>query len=186
MTTQSPYDVLGVAVAATEAEIRAAYVEHARKHHPDAPGGSHERMQMVNDAWAVLGDVEARAALDAKLSGQNKPLPREDAWVVAGDGTALDDWEHGDFESRGAPVVGVAKGVITFAPICFLAGLVIFVLGVVLQVAAVVQIGLVVLLFSLVAFLMAPFLAMGASIQRGSVAESGDEEPADDDPESEE
>ncbi len=168
MTTRSPYDVLGVVALADEAEIRSAYVELARVHHPDAPGGSHQRMQEINEAWALLSDAGRRGEFDAASARQLQHPGERGAWTSAPD----DDLSFAEEQGSGSPVVGVAKGVITFAPICFLVGLVIFVLGVVLQVAEVVQGGLIVLLLSLVTFLMAPFLAMGASIQRGSVAES--------------
>ena len=45
--------------------IRAAYRALARKHHPDF-GGSPERMAVINNAWAVLGNEVQRAAYDAR------------------------------------------------------------------------------------------------------------------------
>jgi curved DNA-binding protein CbpA len=59
------YEVLQVRRGAEPEVIRAAYRALARKHHPDF-GGSPERMAMINDAWAVLGDQAQRAAYDAR------------------------------------------------------------------------------------------------------------------------
>lgn len=71
------YDELGVAPTATTAEIRAAYVALARRHHPDRMGTSTEvvrseaaaRMARVNAAWTVLSDPAKRAAYDARTGG---------------------------------------------------------------------------------------------------------------------
>ena len=46
--------------------IRAAYRALIVLHHPDA-GGSHDRAVLINAAWDVLGDPEARARYDATL-----------------------------------------------------------------------------------------------------------------------
>jgi curved DNA-binding protein CbpA len=60
----NPYAVLGVDATATDADIRRAYVALARRFHPDANPAGEERMRAVNEAWAVLGDQERRAAWD--------------------------------------------------------------------------------------------------------------------------
>ena len=62
-----PYEVLGVARSATDAEIHRAYVRLARRWHPDLNEGSAEaedRMRAVNEARAVLGDASQRARFD--------------------------------------------------------------------------------------------------------------------------
>ena len=45
-----PYAVLGVDPGASEAELRRAFVDLARRHHPDR-GGDPEAMRRVNAAW---------------------------------------------------------------------------------------------------------------------------------------
>ena len=45
-----PYAVLGVRRGASAAELRRAFVEAARRHHPDR-GGDPEAMRRVNEAW---------------------------------------------------------------------------------------------------------------------------------------
>ena len=77
------YAVLGVPSAASDREIRAAYLQRARAHHPDRQAGadaatrrrSEARMQQVNRAWAVLGDPRRRAAYDAALAATAPPAP---------------------------------------------------------------------------------------------------------------
>jgi len=59
------YEVLQVRRGAEPEVIRAAYRALARKHHPDF-GGSPERMAVINNAWAVLGNEAQRAAYDAR------------------------------------------------------------------------------------------------------------------------
>ncbi|RNF09112.1 putative chaperone protein DNAj [Trypanosoma conorhini] len=47
----NPYKVLGIKQGATKQDIKKAYRVLARKHHPDAPGGSHEKFQEIQAAY---------------------------------------------------------------------------------------------------------------------------------------
>jgi len=59
------YVVLGVSRDATEVEIKRAFRELARKHHPDVnPKDGGEHFREINEAYAVLSDREARARYD--------------------------------------------------------------------------------------------------------------------------
>lgn len=60
---RDPYQVLGVAVTASAAELKAAYRSLAKQHHPDAGGDAH-RILELNAAWEVLGDAQRRAEHD--------------------------------------------------------------------------------------------------------------------------
>ncbi|MBM5794315.1 MAG: J domain-containing protein, partial [Cyanobacteria bacterium K_DeepCast_0m_m1_088] len=60
---RDPYQVLGVAVTASTADIKAAYRALVKQHHPDA-GGDEHTILALNAAWEVLGDVQRRAAHD--------------------------------------------------------------------------------------------------------------------------
>lgn len=64
-------------------EVRRAYVERARSHHPDyfatadasTRAAAERRMQAINEAWAVLGQPGRRAAYD-RSSGAEGDDPR--------------------------------------------------------------------------------------------------------------
>jgi hypothetical protein len=103
----SHYDVLGVAVTASPDEVRAAYRQAARDHHPDF-GGDGLRMQDLNAAWHVLGDPVRRAAYDRQLArrpgdgvgapggaGEDQVAPRPAGgaaeWAERADWADLDD-----------------------------------------------------------------------------------------------
>jgi molecular chaperone DnaJ len=58
------YEVLGVNKTADEGEIKRAYRELARTYHPDLNPGGAETFKEINDAYAVLSDVQLRARYD--------------------------------------------------------------------------------------------------------------------------
>jgi len=61
------YEVLGVSRDASEAEIKKAFRQLARKYHPDANPGdtsAEEKFKEINEAYEVLGNPEKRAAYD--------------------------------------------------------------------------------------------------------------------------
>ncbi len=99
------YRALGVAPTATAAEIRAAYLALARRHHPDRHVGApatvragHDRaMRDANAAWAVLGDAAARGRYDdarRAMADGATPDAREARW--AADEAAKASWRPFD------------------------------------------------------------------------------------------
>ena len=65
----NPYHILGVASHASLAEIKAAYRELVKCHHPDA-GGDVEKIVELNAAWELLGDPESRKTYDRINKGK--------------------------------------------------------------------------------------------------------------------
>ena len=65
---RDPYQVLGVAKSASEAEIKKAFRNLAKKHHPDTHAGDEaakKRFQEISAAYDVIGDKDKRAKFDA-------------------------------------------------------------------------------------------------------------------------
>ena len=60
------YDVLGVDRTASSEEIRKAFRDLARRHHPDVSKESdaESRFKQINEAYEVLGDSEKRSNYD--------------------------------------------------------------------------------------------------------------------------
>lgn len=57
------YEILGVDKSASQDEIKQAYRRLASKHHPDK-GGDKTKFQEIQEAYAVLSNVQKRAAYD--------------------------------------------------------------------------------------------------------------------------
>lgn len=94
---RDPYDELGVSSHASAEEIKAAYRQLVKQHHPDA-GGDDQRMLALNAAWEVLGDAERRRAFDrtrasrtAAASQDLSQARRAHGQAVSADG-ALVEW----------------------------------------------------------------------------------------------
>ncbi|HYC93965.1 MAG TPA: J domain-containing protein [Thermoanaerobaculia bacterium] len=67
MAEKDYYEILGVKKTATEAELKKAYRELAKKYHPDKNKGNKEaenRFKEISEAYAVLSDKEKRAQYD--------------------------------------------------------------------------------------------------------------------------
>lgn len=75
-SARSHYEVLGVPEDATPQQIRAAYKQLAREHHPDRnpnDAAAASRFRAVCDAHEVLIDPVKRAAYDLELKGLKLP-----------------------------------------------------------------------------------------------------------------
>lgn len=65
---RDPYDILGVSKAASEAEIKKAFRNLAKKHHPDKHAGdaaAQKKFQEIGSAYDIVGDKDKRAKFDA-------------------------------------------------------------------------------------------------------------------------
>ena len=60
------YEILGIALNADAAEIKAAFRRKAMELHPDrnTAAGATEQFQLLNEAYNVLGDPASRAQYD--------------------------------------------------------------------------------------------------------------------------
>ncbi|KER26739.1 hypothetical protein T265_06100 [Opisthorchis viverrini] len=61
------YETLGVRQSATASEIRSAFLELSKKHHPDKQGNV-EVFKAVNEAYSVLSREEFRRTYDRSLA----------------------------------------------------------------------------------------------------------------------
>ncbi|TWU28537.1 DnaJ C-terminal domain-containing protein [Bythopirellula polymerisocia] len=87
------YETLGVTRQASQDEIRKAYRQMARKHHPDLNPGdtkAKEKFQKVQEAFDVLNDAQKRELYDRYGSAYETvgggAGPRPGAWPGAGGG----------------------------------------------------------------------------------------------------
>src|SRR5271156_6892034 len=65
---RDPYEILGVAKGASEAEIKKAFRGLAKKNHPDTHPGdknAQKKFQEISGAYDIVGDKEKRAKFDA-------------------------------------------------------------------------------------------------------------------------
>jgi len=64
---RDPYEVLGVSKTASEAEIKKAFRNLAKKHHPDThsgDAGAKKRFQEISAAYDIVGDKDKRGKFD--------------------------------------------------------------------------------------------------------------------------
>ena len=83
------YQGLGVGRSASADEIRSAYRELVKRHHPDlfrAAGektAATEKLRQINEAYAVLGNTERRQRYDQTFVQRPQPPPRAAAAATA-------------------------------------------------------------------------------------------------------
>jgi molecular chaperone DnaJ len=165
------YDVLGVRRDASAAELRRAYLDLARRHHPDRAGGSHERMRALNEAWETLGDPERRRRYDRSLTG---PAQRPTAWTAPTDAppTAAPRSDRDDLLhdlADDSPIGGTVRLTSWFAvlpPGVLVLGFLVGLFGLVFRLGGVIAFAFVLGGVSAALFLLSPFVALAASRRR--------------------
>lgn len=153
------YEVLGVGPDASAAELRRAYVALARRHHPDAPGGDERRMQAVTAAWSVLGNAGRRAAYDLTLAGGD---PESEAAPFRPFDRSVDPdpLDQPDVPYRPAPATTTNRSLPLVPVGLFAASVVVFCVGLVLGVTAILAIAVVLFVVASLGFFVLPLLAL--------------------------
>lgn len=175
---------------AATAEIRRAYLEAARRHHPDYHASANEgtrthharTMQEVNQAWAVLSDPVARERYDLTLRSPVGPpvnrvrpdprMPEGKGWTPlrSDDGWQRDFGSWADEDERPAPDEPGARrhrGALAVVPVALfaLAVLAIFV-GLVLSARPLIAGGFAAGALSAALFVMLPVFEMSRGRNR--------------------
>lgn len=170
------YERLGVAPTATAAEIRRAYLQLARVHHPDFHTDESDRlanereMQSINEAWAVLGDPDRRRAHDERMRltvseprSPGAPVPGRYDFVPFDDGD--DEIDPRLLDDVGVEGTEVSRSVQIAPVICLLGGILGLVLGVIVNLPFLIAVGGIGVVLSALGFLLAPVLAISRSIR---------------------
>lgn len=117
------YQVLGVAKNATAAQVRAAYRELARRHHPDVSRGDDATavFARISAAYETLSDAERRREYDRSLERRSAPPTRPEdlrphyTWTNIADGKSTvaevdDEWFEDVYSAFFAPRAGAPGG----------------------------------------------------------------------------
>lgn len=168
------YAVLGVASTASAAEIRTAYLRLAREHHPDFHEGGDEsaraanerEMQRINQAWTVLGDPAGRRAYDqrrllhdADPAAPRRPEPARYDFVPYDD----DDTDYAALIDDAVEGTEVPRWLQLTPVVLLLGGFASIVLGAVVNLSALLSLGVVSVVFAMLGFLAAPAMAVSRS-----------------------
>ena len=169
--------MLGVARDAPVGEIRQAYVALARSTHPDVRGddpAAAEQMRRINLAWETLSDSGARAELDRRLTHRAHPGSASAGPAgarqpsSAGDSRTGDAWHgdlafsHDDFDGDDRAITAgeLPTWMRLGAPIAFVLGIFAIIFGVLVGGFALARLGLLTLGFSVVLFVLSPFVVL--------------------------
>lgn len=104
---RDPYQVLGVARGASEAEIKKAYRKRAKDLHPDSNRGdpkAQDRFSELNSAYEILGDAAKRKQFDrGEIDAEGKPKFQGFEGMGAGRGGARAGGFEYHFGGGGSP-----------------------------------------------------------------------------------
>ena len=173
------YQVLGVAPEASMAEIKRAYLAAARTAHPDLHNetessrrAAEDRMRRINEAWAVLGDPDERAAYDRERLRDSPPRPGPRHHRARHSGDAFRPFDDGpddefdDADDRPITDSALPQWLAMGPAILLVGGFAAILFGAVLGAGGVMSLGIVSMLVSGVLFLIAaPIVALGRAIR---------------------
>jgi len=187
------YEALGVPVGSALSVVRQAYLDAARRHHPDFHVAADEptrarharQMQVVNQAWEVLGNAASRERYDLSLrlpvgppterirSNREPDPPAGKGWTPrrGDDGWQRDYRSWADDDERLAPDGPGGRrrerGVLAVVPVALFAFAVLGIFfGMVLSSRPLVAAGFVAGVASAVLFVMLPIFAMSRGRHR--------------------
>lgn len=169
------YEVLGVPKNASSTEIRRAYVQLARQHHPDVNAtasssgraASEREMRRINEAWAVLGDGERRQRYDTELRtavSRPVPKPRRPPGTANPDfvpyDTGDDDLDESALDDTPIPGTTLPRWLQLLGPGFLLAAVALFCVGLVTSLNELTSLAVVSFIFALVSFVATPLVAV--------------------------
>ncbi|CAL8107628.1 unnamed protein product [Calicophoron daubneyi] len=74
-SSRTHYEILGVPRSSSPNEIRSAFIELSKKHHPDKEQGDSELFKEINEAYSILSNKRDRQLYDESLaSGAQLPF----------------------------------------------------------------------------------------------------------------
>lgn len=184
------YEVLGVPPDSGAGEVRRAYLDAARRYHPDfhataddaTRAANARRMQELNQAWEVLGDATARAAYDRSLRTGDDPgvarraarepsMPAGKPWTPRADDDGwMDDFEawadeHDDLAPDAPRTAG--RNAVTMAPVGLFAAAVLLVfVGLAVKLQELIAVGAICVILAAGLFIMLPMYEMSRGRRR--------------------
>lgn len=94
-TVKDYHSVLGLKYGASTKEIRAAYLQLAKKYHPDSPTGDTEKFKIIAQAYEALNDPRNKKNNQNKeMKTQNKDMHEEQHWKYEDEEKSYREWRE--------------------------------------------------------------------------------------------
>lgn len=180
-----PWAELGVAPDAPRSEIRRAYLALARRFHPDVcaddPAAA-ERMRRVNQAWEQLTDPARRpppgAGATSAAPATGQPFDSTDPTDPTAGSEHDPNWDDSSRDDDPAwddplSAGGLPDWLRLAPPAAFVSGSLLFIIGGLIGLLALVAVGITLLVASLLMFVIAALVALASSARTSSRGKSG-------------